>query len=76
MTLFLDGAKTELIQKECLRVNCPLISFGGVHSSRSSSSIFVGGNYTSFASQSIILTLLSLSFSSKQDYLLKRKTKK
>lgn len=75
LTLFLDGTKTELIQKECLRVNCPLISFGGLSSSRSSSSIFVGGNYNSFPAQNFILTLLSISFSLKQDFLLKKNKK-
>ena len=56
LTLFLDATKTELIQKECLRVNCPLLSFGGLSSSRSSSSLFVGGNYNSFFAQNFILT--------------------
>jgi len=76
LTLFLDATKTELIQKECLRVNCPLLSFGGLSSNRSSSSLFVGGNYNSFFAQNFILTLLSISFSLKQDSLQKKKTKK
>lgn len=76
LTLFLDATKMELIQKECLRVNCPLLSFGGLSSSRSSSSLFVGGNYNSFFAQNFILTLLSISFSLKQDSLSKKKIKK
>jgi hypothetical protein len=76
LTLFLDATKMELIQKECLRVNCPVLSFGGLSSSRSSSSLFVGGNYNSFFAQNFILTLLSISFSLKQDSLASKKIKK
>lgn len=76
LTLFLDATKMELIQKECLRVNCPLLSFGDLSSSRSSSSLFVGANYNSFSAQNLILTLLSISFSLRQDLLAKKKIKK
>jgi hypothetical protein len=75
LTLFLDATKMELIQKECLRVNCPVVSFGALSSSRSSSSLFVGGNYNSFFAQNFILTLLSISFSLKQDSLANKKIK-
>ena len=61
LTLFLDATKMEIIQKECIRINCPLISFGGLSSNKMSSSLFVSGNYNSFIAQNFILSLLSIS---------------
>jgi hypothetical protein len=58
VTLFLDYRKTELIQQESLLRNVPLISFSDLSVNRFSSSIYVGGNYTSFLVQNLILTLL------------------
>jgi hypothetical protein len=58
ITLFLDYRKTELIQQESLLRNVPLISFSDLSVNRFSSSIYVGGNYSSFLVQNLILTLL------------------
>lgn len=58
ITLFLDYQKTELIQQESLVRNIPLISFSSLSVNRFSSLLYVGGNYTSFLIQNLILTLL------------------
>jgi hypothetical protein len=66
ITLFLDTEKTELIQKETFLKNVPLISFSTVGVNRLSSSFNVAGNYNSFKTQNLILTLLSVCFKTKK----------
>jgi len=66
LTLFSDTRKTELIQKECLRLNFPLISFADITVNQFSSSIVVAGNYSSFTAQNFILTMLSVCFEQKK----------
>jgi len=60
VTLFLDHRKTELIQKESLMRNIPLISFNDLSSNKFSSSVAVVGSYSSFFSKNLILSLLSV----------------
>jgi len=60
VSLFLDHQKTELVQKELAATNTPLISFNDLSVNRFSSSVFVGGNYDSFSTQDLILSLLSI----------------
>jgi len=60
VTLFLDREKTEMVQKELAPTNTPLILFNDILVNRFSSSIFIGGNYESFSTQDLILTLLSI----------------
>jgi hypothetical protein len=60
VTLFLDHRKTQLIQKESLMRNIPLISFNDLSSNRFSSTIAVVGSYSSFLSRDLILSLLSV----------------
>lgn len=60
VTLFLDHEKTELIQKESLNRNIPLISFNDLSSNKFSSSVAVVGSYSSFLSRNLILSLLSV----------------
>lgn len=76
LTLFLDSTKTELIQKECLRTSLPLISFSDLTANKFSSSVFVCGNYNSFLSQNLILTLLSICFEQKASSEANQKKKK
>lgn len=68
VTLFLDHKKTELIQKESLVRNIPLISFNDLSSNRFSSSIAVVGSYSSFLSRNLILSLLSVCLEQKTAY--------
>lgn len=60
VSLFLDPEKTELVQRELASTNTPLISFNDTLVNKSSSSMFVGGNYDSLSTQALILTLLSI----------------
>lgn len=60
VTLFLDHRKIELIQKESLIRNIPLISFNDLSSNKFSSTISVVGSYSSFLSRDLILSLLSV----------------
>lgn len=68
ITVFLNHRKTELIQKEALLMNVPLISFSDLTSNKFSSSFYITGNYNSFLSQNLILTLLSLCLEQKHEY--------
>jgi len=67
ITLFLDSHKIELIQKESLLINIPLISFNDLSANKFSSSIFVSGHYNSFIVQNFILTLLSVCLEQKYE---------
>jgi len=67
ITLFLDYKKTELIQQESLIRNIPLISFSNLSVNRFSSLLSVGGNYTSFLVQNLVLTLLFVCLKQKYD---------
>jgi len=67
ITLFLDYQKTELIQQESLVRNIPLISFSNLSVNKFSSLLYVGGNYTSFLVQNLVLTLLLVCLSQKYD---------
>jgi hypothetical protein len=67
VTLFLDYQKTELIQQESLIRNIPLISFSNLSVNRFSSLLHVGGNYTSFLAQNLVLTLLFVCLNQKHD---------
>jgi hypothetical protein len=67
VTLFLDYNKTEQIQQESLVRNIPLISFSDLSVNRFSSLVHIGGNYTSFLVQNLILTLLFICLKKKYD---------
>jgi|TARA_B100000524_G_scaffold1125_1_gene738 hypothetical protein len=58
ITLFLDQKKVNFLQKETFSKNIPLISFGDLSSNKNSNALYVGGNFDSFLSQSLILNLL------------------
>ena len=58
ITLFLDQKKVNFLQKETFSKNIPLISFGDFSSNKNSNALYVGGNFDSFLSQSLILNLL------------------
>jgi len=60
VALFLDHRKTELIQKESLQMNIPLISFNDSSSNKFSSSVAIVGSYSSLLSKNLILSLLSV----------------
>jgi hypothetical protein len=68
ITLFLDHRKTELIQKESLLMNVPLVSFNDLTSNRFSSSIAIAGSYSSLLSRNLVLSLLSVCLKQKFDY--------
>jgi hypothetical protein len=68
ITIFLNHKKTELIQKEALLMNVPLISFSDLTSNKFSSSFYITGNYNSFLSQNLILTLISICFEQKHEH--------
>jgi hypothetical protein len=65
ITLFLDPRKTELIQKESLLMNVPLISFNDLFSNKFSSSVAIVGSYHSLLSKNLILSLLSVCLNQK-----------
>merc|ERR1711916_334929 len=58
ITLFLDQKKLNFLHKETFSKNIPLISFGDFSVNKNSNSLYVGGNFDSFLSQSLILNLL------------------
>lgn len=60
VTLFLDSRKTQLIQKESLLTNVPLISFNELSSNKFASSVSILGAYSSSISKNLILSLLSV----------------
>ena len=68
ITLFLDHRKTELIKKESLLMNVPLISFSDLASNKLSSTLYLAGNYNSFLSQNLILTLITVCLEQKHEY--------
>jgi len=49
-------------------MNVPLISFSDLTSNKFSSSFYITGNYNSFLSQNLILTLLSICFEQKHEH--------
>jgi len=67
ITLFLNSRKTELIQKEAFLLKIPTISFSDLSANKFSSTVFVGGNYTSFLAQNLILSLLSVCITQKYE---------
>ena len=60
ITLFLDYRKTELIQKESILMKVPIISFTDLSSNKFSSFVYAFGNFNSFFSKNLILSLLSV----------------
>jgi hypothetical protein len=67
ITLFLNSRKTELIQKEAFLLKIPTISFSDLSANRFSSTIFIGGNYSSFLAQNLILSLISVCIQQKYE---------
>lgn len=68
VTLFLDQRKSELIQKESLLMKVPIISFSDLSSNKFSSSVYVFGNFNSFFSQNLILSLISICLEKNDDH--------
>ena len=60
ITLFLNPAKIEIIQKEAAITSTPLITYSNLEGNRDLSSIYASGNYSSFIVQNLILTLLTI----------------
>lgn len=60
ITLFLEQRKSELIQKESIIMKVPIISFSDLASNKFSSSVYAFGNFNSFFSQNLILSLISI----------------
>lgn len=60
VTLFLTPLRAELIQKETALTGVPVITFGSLLTSRNSSLLHIGGNFTLHKIQNLILTLLTI----------------
>jgi len=67
ITLFLDYKKMELIQKESVLTKVPLISFNDLSANKFSSSVYVFGGFNSFLSQNLILSLIAVCLSQKNE---------
>jgi len=67
ITLFLNSHKTELIQKEAFLLKIPTISFSNLSANKFSSTFFIGGNYSSFLAQNLILSLISVCIQQKYE---------
>lgn len=67
ISLFLDFSQAQLVQKEAMLMNVPLISFNDLSVNKVSSSLFIPGNFSCFSSQNLILNLLTLCFKKKNN---------
>jgi len=67
ISLFLDFSQAQLVQKEAMLMNVPLISFNDLSVNKVSSSLFIPGNFSCFSSKNLILNLLTLCFKKKNN---------